>query len=228
MQLYFGNRSTAINPEAIKKNLPQAFSHDPALQQIKKELQLSHLLFLHQTHSSQGHVFSQESIRDYMPFGRDGDFLITSVLRVGLAVATADCLPIALYDCEKKVVAMVHAGWKGSVARVIINTAIQMQQLFASRTRDIKVFFGPHAGPCCYEIGSELLTALPTRYHHAIEHRADRLFLNVALINRLQLHSIGIENIDDSYSQCTMHNPELCSYRRDNKSPLRQMSVISL
>lgn len=89
----------------------------------------------------------------------DVDALITPVSGVYLAVKTADCVPLLLLDPERKIAAAVHAGWKGTLLRITRKTIQIMNQEFGTEPSRVLAAVGPSIGPCCYEVGDNVLNA---------------------------------------------------------------------
>jgi len=85
-----------------------------------------------------------------------GDALITDQPHLLLVVQTADCLPIVLVDPERRVVAIVHAGWRGTLTRIVAKTIGQMQARFGVEPRRLRAVIGPGIHACCYEVGREI------------------------------------------------------------------------
>lgn len=85
-----------------------------------------------------------------------GDGLITSVSGVVIAVQTADCHPVLLVDTKKRVVGVFHAGWRGTVKRIVEKGVGIMRQEFGCRPRDMRAAIGPGIQKCCYAVGEEL------------------------------------------------------------------------
>ncbi len=86
-----------------------------------------------------------------------GDALITDQPGVALMTLHADCLPILLVDPDRPAVAAIHAGWRGTVADVVGKTIHAMEDAFGSRPERLLAFLGPGIGPCCYDVGTEVL-----------------------------------------------------------------------
>jgi YfiH family protein len=85
-----------------------------------------------------------------------GDALITRERGVLLVVQTADCIPILLADTKRRVIAAVHAGWRGTVRRIAEKTLGRMQMEFGTQPRDVIASLGPGIERCCYEVGSDV------------------------------------------------------------------------
>lgn len=150
----------------------------------------------------------------------DTDALITNEKGICLFVLTADCVPLIMYEPEGHAIAVVHAGWKGTVKKLAQKTALKMQELYGSNLANMRVGIAPAAGSCCYEIGEEVemqfKTHFPTKKSLVIE-RNDKKYLDLAEANRAQLLEIGLQakNIELS-AICTICAHEtFFSYRKE-------------
>jgi YfiH family protein len=97
------------------------------------------------------------------------DALITSTPGLLLGVQTADCVPILLADTRRHVVAAIHAGWRGTLARIAVKTLGQMRMEFGTSPRDVVAALGPAIGRCCYEVGPEVAQAFAAQFPRAAE-----------------------------------------------------------
>ena len=120
-----------------------------------------------------------------------GDGLMTAEPGILLTIRIADCLPLLLVDPQRRVVAAVHAGWRGALARVIEKAVGDMRRALGSDPQELIVALGPSIRACCYEVGEEVVEAF-----HGSFADADRFFR--ALPNRPEAatghHSILILN----------------------------------
>ncbi len=228
--IFFGSAQHSFTPALFKGF--SVLTKSP-FNTLQRTLNLKQLVFLHQTHSAVGKIVTASDVASALPsFVHDGDFLITQVPRVGLGIATADCLPIIFFDTKHKAVGITHAGWKGSVTSVAQNTVERMKRDYGTVVKDLEVFLGPSAQPCCYQIQEDFLTHLkPFPYaQETIEKREQSLFFDLGKFNRLQLEELGIkkEAINESYYLCTMCKPGFCSARLQKGGTVRQMTVVSL
>ncbi len=143
----------------------------------------------------------------------EGDALISSEPGVVVSIRTADCIPILLADTRTGSVAAVHAGWRGTVARIVVNALERM----GSRPEDVCAAIGPGIGVCCYEVGLDVAQKLG-------ETRAGKV--DLAQINRRQLVAAGVRQID-VVSPCTFCEAEqFFSYRREGERAGRMISFI--
>lgn len=121
---------------------------------LSRRLQLDpgRIAFARQVHG--GAIDTVESVPRVVP---TADALITAVPGLFLAVKTADCLPIMLLDPARHVVAAVHAGWNGTVLRIVRKVVRKMKSEFRTDPSDLFVALGPAIGPCCYEVDDAIL-----------------------------------------------------------------------
>jgi YfiH family protein len=98
-----------------------------------------------------------------------GDALITRAPGLLLAVGTADCVPILLADPRNRAVAAIHAGWRGTLARIAEKTLGRLQMSFATRPADVVAVIGPAIGGCCYQVGPEVVQAFAAKFPNAAE-----------------------------------------------------------
>ena len=96
-----------------------------------------------------------------------GDASLTNQPGLLLAVQTADCVPILLVDAKKRAVAAIHAGWRGTLARIAEKTVGQMRMRFGCKPSDLLAAMGPSIGGCCYEVGPELVCKFTAQFADA-------------------------------------------------------------
>ena len=85
------------------------------------------------------------------------DALVTARPGIAVGVHTADCVPILLYDPQRRVVAAVHSGWKGTVQRISQKVLFVMKQTFGCRPEDVRAAIGPAIGPASFQVGEEVV-----------------------------------------------------------------------
>ena len=176
-----------------------------------------------------------------------GDGLLTATREIILGIQTADCLPVILVDTKKRAVGVFHAGWRGTVKRIVEKGVGEMRRYFNSTPRDIKAAIGPGVRNCCYEVGEEVRTTFENQFAYAgalfhevkesdhirecypllfLTSRAPghsdlpkKIFLNLLEANRRQLLDAGVsaKNIEIS-KFCTACNTDLLfSYRKEKE-----------
>lgn len=122
------------------------------------------LVTVKQVHSDAIHVVTSAPAAPL-----SGDALMTRTPGLLLAVQTADCVPILLADTRNRVVAAVHAGWRGTVARIVAKAVGRMQMEFGTRPADVIAAIGPSIGRCSYEVGPEVARAFAGQFVSASE-----------------------------------------------------------
>jgi YfiH family protein len=96
-----------------------------------------------------------------------GDASATDRPGLLLGIQTADCVPVLLVDPKKRAVAAIHAGWRGTLARITQKTVGRMQFEFGSKPADLLAAIGPSIGPCCYEVAADFVTKFTAQFADA-------------------------------------------------------------
>jgi polyphenol oxidase len=126
----------------------------------------------------------------------EGDGLVTDVPGVLVGVGTADCVPVLVVDVEKRVVGAFHAGWRGTVARIVERGVGMMVAEYGSRVEDLVAAVGPSIGACCYTVGEEVRAEFAGRFGYAGElfrrGGAGELRVDLWEANRRQLVDAGV------------------------------------
>jgi YfiH family protein len=159
----------------------------------------------------------------------EGDALVTDRPGLRVGVRTADCLPILLVDPERRAIAAVHAGWRGTLLGVAVRAVETMNRLFGSRAGSLWAAIGPGIRGCCYEVGPEVAL----QFRNIFPERDDldgKTRLDLAAANRRLLTWVGLspERIDCG-APCTFcAGREFHSWRRDRESAGRMLSVAGI
>ncbi len=187
-----------------------------------------------------------------------GDGLLTVTPGILLAIQTADCFPVIVVDAKRRAVGVFHAGWRGTVKRIVEKGVGEMFRCFGSRPRDLKAAIGPGIQGCCYEVGEEVRTQFESQFAYAtslfrevresdpvrekypllfLNARAPghgelpkKIFLDLVEANRRQLLGAGVpkKNIE-ALPFCTNCHPELLfSYRAEKGKTGRMMGVAGI
>ena len=185
------------------------------------------VLRLKQVHSDIVHDMKDTSAANE-PF--EGDASITQLGGAVLGIQTADCVPVLLADTKGHAVAAIHAGWRGTAARITQKTVARLARDYGVPAADLIAVIGPHNAVCCYEVGEEVAEAMndPTTIFRKPEWAKPHL--NQALANQRQLIAAGIpENQIVVSNLCTQCRGDLFfSYRREGKRAGRMLSVIGI
>ena len=125
------------------------------------------LVALRQFHSNRiVQTVAADAARSH-PHRADGQ--MTSVPGLLLAIQTADCIPVLVTDTRRRAVAAFHAGWRGTVKRIVESGVGSMRLAFGSDPRDLIAAIGPGIGPCCYAVGEEVLSEFESQFTYARE-----------------------------------------------------------
>ena len=205
-------------PDHVEVNSARALS---ALEVVDKQL-----IRLEQVHGASLVRITQESANQVLSadgcWSEDSDFV--------LCIMVADCLPILLTDREGSFVAAVHAGWRGTADRIIVNM-IDTLMATGREAKNLKVALGPSIGPCCFEIDAlvaeKLRASAPGGLGLNIGLESGKYLANLWEINMQQLLACGVpsEGID-VVRECTKCSKKYYSYRRDRGITGRQAGLI--
>ena len=198
-----------------------------------------HVVSLNQVHGRQVVTIRRNIEREVLQRMQEdrpqADAVISEAPDVALVVRAADCVPLLIRDSRTGAAAAVHAGWRGTAARVAIAAIDAMAQEFDSRPADLVVAIGPAIGPCCYEVGPDVVDAFAAAGHERylidrwfMTPRERKMRLDVAGANRDQLILAGIreENIHACGLCTAMHLGVLTSYRAEKDAAGRIAGVI--
>jgi hypothetical protein len=189
---------------------------------------------------------------------RKSDGLMTDEPGVLLAIQTADCVPVLVADRKRRVIAAFHAGWRGTVKRIVESGIGRMRLQFGCRPEDLVAAIGPCIGACCYPVGEEVFSSFESQFSYYgdlfrevsdtdpvrtkypmlfLTQRAPghsslgpSLHLDLMEANRRQLLAAGLKPRSiQSVGGCTSCQPELFySHRASRGHAGRMMSVIGI
>jgi len=211
------------------------------------------LVTLRQLHSDIIHFVDSPS--ESQP---SGDGLITATPGLLMGIQTADCLPIILVDPKRHAVGVFHAGWRGTLKRIVEKGVGEMRRHFGTRPQHIKAAIGPGIHGCCYQVGVEVREQFESQFAYAaklfrdVEERDPvrekypmlfltarppghsvlhkKIFLDLVEANRQQLWAVGVpaKSIEAS-SLCTNCRTDLLfSYRAEKGRTGRMMGVVGI
>lgn len=177
---------------------------------------------MNQEHGNHIHVINNGQ----MP--QSGDGLIILEKNVAGIIKTADCLPIILFDALHPMVSIVHAGWRGTVKRIVRKAVFSMVEL-GGRKKDIMALLGPSIGPCCYEVKEDVYSAFKSADfpEYVFLKRRNSLFLDLKRANAWMLQKSGINEVYD-LDMCTRCNNVLFYSFRRGDAGKRQINFVSL
>ena len=187
-----------------------------------------------------------------------GDGLITATPGLLLGIQTADCLPIILVDPKRRAVGVFHAGWRGTVKRIVEKGVGEMRRHFGSLPRDLKAAIGPGIRGCCYQVGTEVREKFDSQFAYEAKlfrevEEADpvrekypmlfltarapghsvlpkKIFLDLVEANRQQLLAVGVpaKSIEASPLCTNCRTDLLFSYRAEKGKTGRMMGVVGI
>ena len=151
------------------------------------------------------------------------DVIVSNADGVLAGVKTADCVPILIGDPRTRSFAAVHAGWRGTLATAVVAGLKRLSNQYGTKPEEVRVAIGASAGPCCYEVGSDVIDGFTSRFSYGAKlftpTRPGHAFVDLITANREQLESEGVrpERIH-VVPFCTMCRTDLFfSYRQEKK-----------
>jgi len=175
----------------------------------------TNFVYAQQIHSGKAiQVTKEDIINSAYKFSPETDALITDVHGISLMVMVADCVPILLYDPVRGVIAAIHAGWRGTVKKIVCNAIGLMESHYCSNPADLLAGIGPSIGPCCYEVGAEVKKEVASVFgftEGVIKSKTNSKYLfDLWQANHNQLVSSGVKAGNIEISQiCTQCNPDI-------------------
>jgi hypothetical protein len=198
------------------------------------EIPMENFLVLNQVHRDgifvikpHGEYFNSREQLNY-------DAIVTNRPNIAICIKTADCVPVLMVDPVKKVIAAVHAGWKGSSLAITAKVAKLLKSQYGTDARDLLAAIGPSIGSCCYEVDAPAVDAF--RGHHRAEaflrpgERKNRWMLDLVEANRGQLLDEGLsaEHIDTSGLCTKCRQDAFFSHRGSGGITGRQISFMMI
>jgi YfiH family protein len=195
---------------------------------------------VHQVHGDRILTIDDAEPRTFDQEDLKYDAIITNRPGLALCMKTADCVPVLMVDTEKRIVAAVHAGWRGSALNISGKVLKLLSERYGTRPQDVQAAIGPAIGACCYEVDAKVYEAMES--HPA----RDKIFdptsgpgigtglgkwkLNLSLANRYQLQELGVPggNIHDADLCTSCAGKWFYSHRKEGGITGRQLNFIML
>ena len=218
LEHFFTTRESSINSDAVKELTAKHLGID-----------VKDLINPAQTHSS--NVAVAEIGCNCYP---ETDGLILTNKTQGVYLRFADCVPVILYDKKNNIGAVSHAGWRGTVARIVPKTIEEMLEITnSSDLNNIYVVIGAAIGKCCYNVGDEVVEGVKNSvndYSDLFRKKDDKIFVDLKLTNARQVEEMGVpkSNIDICPYCTSCRNDMFFSYRKENGTSNRHNAVIKL
>ena len=200
---------------------------------ISKNFPSMHFIVANQTHSDNIKIIKEKNNTWLSKLEEhaieDCDALITNQKNIMLTVLTADCVPILLFDPKQKVVAAIHAGWKGTEKKILLKTVEKMKKVFSSNPKNILAAIAPSIGRCCYEVDWNVAKHFEN-ITEAYDKKDKKYMLDLPIINNFQLLEAGLlsKHIEMSNICTACEVDDYFSYRKEGGCSGRFMSMIGL
>lgn len=203
---YIGTRDILLRGKKFHDELHEVTRN---VKKLEETFWVSKAFFMAQYHSTDILEITEDNLQETL----FADACYTQLQNISLNVVVADCVPILLYDRVKKVVWVVHAGWKGSAEKILQKTLELLRDKYASEMKDIFLCIWPSICGDCYEVGSEVAEL----FTNSCTKKGETYFLNLKNENLSQALTYWVfqEHIEIS-DECTFEHPEkYFSYRRE-------------
>jgi YfiH family protein len=219
------------DPDAVLENravIAQILGFEPEALTVAEQVHGSSVAVIRGEDRGRGAVVETDAVRG-------ADAMITNEPDIPLAILVADCVAVSLFDTRRSAIGIVHAGWKGTLDRIVEKAVAAMGRAYATKPEDLIAGLSPAVGPCHYPVGGEVAE----RFRAAFGADAGRIFgpdsggrpaLDLGEANRLELLRAGVrpERIDAS-GICTACSPDLFySYRGEGHPTGRFAGIIRL
>jgi len=223
--------STKIGPNAKP---PYYFNLSYSVDDIKEIVNSNRALFFNELGLNEKIVSYQKQIHEdkintVSSFGGCGesDALITTKMNLGLAISSADCPAIFIYDPKEKVIAAVHSGWRGTEKKILRKTIQKLKTDFNSDPSNLICYIGPSISQRNYEVKDDVATKFDKEFVYI---NKNKFYLNVSGANYKMLIEEGVKRTNMQVSCLCSYEYEnlLHSYRRDGQKSGRALGVIAM
>lgn len=232
-KVFFGDFSASLLPSSFEYLTGQSVLREEPFFSLAEEYSFRQIHLARQVHGVEGFVVGANAVDDKKPLvPYEADYLMSNEKGRALVVLTADCLPLVLYDRRVQAFAVVHAGWRGTVAGIVPNAVRTLHNEYGTDPSDLRVFFGPCAKVCCYQVASSFF--IPLEHDQlaaqARRYEKEKTYFDLVVYNQLLLKREGVEEqqCDFFNNRCTICTPGYCSYRAQGGTKLRNVTLASL
>lgn len=216
MSLYYGDTSEAINN---RKTFLAELGIDYKDLVCPGQIHKDGIRYVTEKDKGRGALLYSDSLPDT-------DAFITDKKNIPLAIFSADCLSVFLYDQKAPAIGLVHAGWRSTKLNIVAKTIKLMQEKFNTDPAKLYAGFGSSIRGCCYEVSPEFKDDFTT----GLKEKNGHLYLDLAEVNSKQLIASGLNAANIYPPQvCTFcNNDEFFSFRKEGEPCGRMMSVVML
>ncbi len=177
-------------------------------------------------------VICTESPRPLDEPHKKADAIFTNNPEVTLFMRFADCVPVLLYDPVVRVVGIIHAGWQGTVKKIISEAILTIKDRYSVNPADIYAGIGPSIGKCHYQVGQDVVDEVRNSFgYHAsnlLDNREGKTYFDLWKANRILLEENGIKNIEVAEICTACHTEEWFSHRAEKGKTGRFAAAIFL
>ena len=208
--------------------------YDPFRKELAQALHVNpqQFVFPRQVHGDRVEIVNEPMEFADIP---DTDALITNMQGICICVQTADCVPILLFDPKQKVVAAIHAGWRGTVNKIAAKTIQRMQQQYGCEPKNLLAAIGPSISPDVYEVGEDVIHLIRDNFSNhdqllTISANRNKLSLNLWAANRTILEDVGLCKNKIEVMGCCSYtmSSDYYSARRDGAETGRMVTGVML
>ena len=198
------------------------------------DLNVKQFFFVHQVHGDRTLILDNCSMELPGDQARQYDAIITDRPGLAIGIKTADCVPVFLADMTRRIIGVVHAGWRGASLSIAGKVVKDMADRFSSKPENIIAAIGPAIGPCCYEVDEKVLNAESEdekwKSSFTSCREKGRWMMDLWAANRHQLLSAGVspENIYSADICTSCQKERFFSHRRDEGKTGRQINFMML
>lgn len=218
----------------LRRSKPYYFNMSLSVQDSQELVLKNRKYFFNRLGLSDSTVATQKQVHgDKVTFIDEGincgesDAMITNKPNLGLAISSADCPAIFLYDIKKRVIAAAHSGWRGTEKKILLKVLIKLKNDFNSNPADLIAYVSPSISQKKYEVDEEVASIFASKYSTK---KNSKYLLNLQEVNRDLMLNFGLlkKNIQVS-SLCSYEmNDTLHSFRRDGEKSGRAFGVIAM
>ena len=213
--------SRGDNPEYVRENF-RRFCGEAGCDDTR-------VVTTRQVHGSYVHQVGEADAGDMFMRGApcDCDGLMTDAAGVSLVIFSADCIPVLLYDPKKRVIAAVHAGWRGTAAKIPAEAVQRMSIVYGTRPEDVHAAIGPGISACCFHTDADVPEAMPWADEHMKTIGAERFSVDLKAANRQALMETGVPPTQIAVNGvCTMCRSDLFWSHRKTQGQRGSMAAV--
>ena len=198
------------------------------------DLDVEQFFFVHQVHGDRTLILDNSSMEVPDDQARQYDAIITDRPELAIGIKTADCVPVFLADMTRRIIGVVHAGWRGASLNIAGKVVNAMAEGFSSKPGNIVAAIGPAIGSCCYEVDEKVFNAArgDEKWESSFTSRREegRWMMDLRAANRHQLLSAGVspENIFSADICTSCQKERFFSHRGDKGKTGRQINFMML